>query len=334
MGRMIAINAPEALARWSGATDLPHLDPDDLVRHGADAHWIAVSDAGEAVGRCSIWWSRTPPVPGGRLGIIGHYAARDAAAARHLLDHACRQLAAHGCTMAVGPMDGSTWRRYRLITERGSEAAFFLEPDNPDDWPAHFRDSGFACAAHYTSALTTDLTREDPMVRDLSDRLHARGVTIRPLEPRRLDAELHRIYTIAVISFRDNFLFAPIDEAAFIAHYRTIAPWVRPELVLIAEFGGLPIGFLFAVPDRLQEVRGQTIDTVIIKTIAVLPEHSNAGLGRLLIAKAHQIARGLGHSRVIHALMLETSHSTKISRHYAHTMRRYGLFTRALRNLR
>ena len=36
---------------------------------------------------------------------------------------------------AVGPLDGSTWRRYRLVTERGVEPPFFMEPDNPDDWP-------------------------------------------------------------------------------------------------------------------------------------------------------------------------------------------------------
>ena len=40
--------------------------------------------------------------------------------------------------MAVGPMDGSTWRRYRFITERGAEPAFFLETYNPDVWPLNF----------------------------------------------------------------------------------------------------------------------------------------------------------------------------------------------------
>jgi len=29
-------------------------------------------------------------------------------------------------------MDGSTWHRYRLPTERGAEPTFFLEPDNPE----------------------------------------------------------------------------------------------------------------------------------------------------------------------------------------------------------
>jgi GNAT superfamily N-acetyltransferase len=236
--------------------------------------------------------------------------------------------------MAVGPMDGNTWRRYRLLTERGSEPVFFLEPDNPDDWPAHFRENGFGCLAHYTSAVITDLTQEDPILGQLADRLRARGVRIRALNPHHLEDDLRRIYAISRISFQDNFLYAPIDEAEFITHYRAIVPWVRPELVLIAEVEDVPIAFLFALPDRLQQARGQVIDTVIIKTVAVLPEHSNGGLGRLLIAQTHEIARRLGYRRVIHALMLETNHSRKISRHYARTMRRYALFAKVLRATR
>jgi GNAT superfamily N-acetyltransferase len=106
---------------------------------------------------------------------------------------------------------------------------------------------------------------------------------------------------------------------------------VRPELVLLAERCGRAIGFLFAVPDMCQGRRGEAIDTVIIKTVAVLPDRSHAGLGGLLVARGHEIARSLGYTRAIHALMHETNTSRNISRHYARTMRRYALFGRTLR---
>lgn len=116
---------------------LPPFDPGLCITHGCDAHTLVIRK-GEIVARCSLWWSEPPPLAGQGPGIIGHFAALNALDAGELLDAACLELARHGCTVAVGPMDGNTWRRYRLLTGRGPERPFFLEPDNPDEWPAFF----------------------------------------------------------------------------------------------------------------------------------------------------------------------------------------------------
>ena len=107
---------------------LPALDPESISRHKADAHWMLVDSLGDVFARCSLWWSETPPYPAQQLGLIGHYAARNAEAGVQLLNLACDRLARQGCTMVIGPMNGNTWQQYRLLTERGSEPAFFLEP--------------------------------------------------------------------------------------------------------------------------------------------------------------------------------------------------------------
>src|SRR5689334_5383125 len=105
--------------------------------------------------RCSCWWSTGHTLNTDRIehvervGIIGHYFADDADAGTRVLNDACAQLAAHGCTIAVGPMDGNTWRSYRLVIERGSEPPFFLEPDTPDAWVSHFTAAGFDTLANY-----------------------------------------------------------------------------------------------------------------------------------------------------------------------------------------
>ena len=330
MKGLIAVTTPDEQGRWGIPAGLPPFDPADLVRHAPDAHWMVVSDQSGPVARCSLWWRSTPHLPGHRLGVIGHYAARDASAACRLLQHACEQLAARCCTMAVGPMDGNTWRRYRLLTERGTEPVFFLEPDNPDAWPGHFLGAGFTPMAWYRSAITADLSRKDPRMERVADRLRADGIQIRPLDAQRVEEDLRRIYRVATISFRDNFLYTPIAEAEFLAHYHPVLPSVRPELVLLAERSGHPVGFLFAVPDMLQARPRQDIATIIIKTVAVLSDRSHAGLGGLLVARVHEIARSLGYRQAIHALMHETNVSRNISRHYACTMRRYALFARTL----
>jgi GNAT superfamily N-acetyltransferase len=309
---------------------LPPLDPALIASHTPDAHWLLVRDRSHIAGRCSLWWRQTPAYQNFQLGLIGHYAVADADAAACLLEHASQELAGRGCTLAVGPMDGSTWRRYRLLTERGKHPVFFLEPDNPDDWPEHFLKAGFTPLAHYSSALNTDLSHTDPRLERVSQRLQAAGIQIRPVDWQRLDEELHRIYTVATISFRHNFLYTPVSFPEFLNQYRPLLPYLRPELILIAEHSGEPAGFLFAIPDCLEAHRGENVKTVIIKTVAVLPHRTYAGLGNMLVARCHEIARQLGYSQAIHALMRDKSASRHLSRRYAHTIRGYTLFAKQL----
>ncbi len=330
MEPFILIKKPEELGKFQ-APALPAFNPDDLAHHAPDAHWVLLDGDRQPAGRCSLWWQHAPPYPGHRLGLIGHYAVKDASAARQLLQHACAQLAAHGCTLAVGPMDGNTWRRYRFITERGSEPPFFLEPDHPADWPRHFEANGFAPLAQYFSGLNTDLSQDDPRLERAGERFRRMGLRIRPLDLGHFEEELRRIYAVSAISFQSNFLYTPLPESEFLAQYLPLAAHLRPELIFLAELEHRPVGFLFGVPDLLQARRGQAIDTMIVKTVAVLPERACAGLGSFLVGHSQVVARDLGFKRVIHALMHETNQSRNISAHYAQVMRRYTLFAKSLR---
>ena len=212
---------PADLTLFCVPPGLPPLEPALVERQRADAHWLLLR-AGEVAARCSLWWRHSPPYPGHRLGLVGHYAAREAAAGEHLLALACRQLAQQGCTLAAGPMDGNTWQRYRLLTERGPEPVFFLEPDNPDDWPDHFGAAGFSRLAGYSSALAGDLAQPGPALERAARRAAARGVVFRPLELAFFEAELARIYNLALASFGRNLMYTPVSPADFVAQYRPL----------------------------------------------------------------------------------------------------------------
>src|SRR5262249_61831728 len=107
-----------------GGQPPPFFDPNDLHRHRPDEHWLLTNNGREAIGHCSLWSRNVPAYPGHRLGLIGHYAARDTAAAQRLLSHACARLAAGGCGLAIGPMGGSAWRRYRFVCGPGAAPPF------------------------------------------------------------------------------------------------------------------------------------------------------------------------------------------------------------------
>lgn len=280
--------------------------------------------------RCSLWWTNSPSMPGERVGLIGKFHAIDPESASTLLNEACRHLSAHGCSIAIGPMDGSTWKSYRLVTDPGSEPPFFLEPTNPPEWPHYFVASGFSALANYTSALNPDLGYIDPRIEKVRHRMASAGILIRPIQLTEFARELRHIYEVSIGSFHKNFLYSPIDYDEFESLYLPIRQAIVPELVLLAFDQLKCVGFVFAVPDFAEATAGHPIKTVIAKSLAVLPGRQMAGLGTLLLAEMQRAAFQLGYTRAIHALMHESNNSRNLSGHYAATMRRYTLFSKSL----
>jgi GNAT superfamily N-acetyltransferase len=328
----VHITSPEEQARFCAVPDGTPLDPATLAETGADEHWLLEGVAG-AVARCSLWWRATPAYQGDRVGLIGHYAADDALA-ESLLQFACDRLRQVGCTRAIGPMDGSAFNRYRLVTERGAEPPFFFEPENPASWPAHFADNGFLPLAQYYSALQDNLASTDPRVPEIERQMNIAGVRIRSLDQADFERDLQRVYPVVAAGFAHSLLASPISEEAFVAQYRPLASLLAPKLAQIAETDERAVGFLLVVPDWLQAQRGERIDTAIAKTAAVLPGYTRRGLSILLAERAQVAGRTLGYTRAIHALMREDNVSRRLSSAYhGRIIRRYTLYTKELGNI-
>lgn len=327
--RVIHSDRASEIALLVEGPGLPHFNPADFETQRADVHLSALWQSGDVQARCSLWWAHVPAYTQQRVGVIGHYAAASDDAAAAVLAAAAVRLREAGCTLAIGPMNGHTWRSYRFVTENGEQPAFFLEPWNPPEWPLQFERAGFSSLASYFSALNRDLSRPDPRIDPIDRKIDRAGVTIRPAHSD-LRRELDGIYSVSQISFRQNFLYTEIPKAEFISMYTPILPVARPELVLIAERAGECIGYLFAVPDLAMKLRGLEVDTFIIKTVSILPEPELRGLGTLLVSRAQQLGRELGFRRCIHALMFEDNISLNISRHYATVMRKYALYSKDL----
>jgi len=318
----------DSLERFCELAGVGELTP-SAVRANAPDLCLTMEQDDLIHGRCSLWWHAAPALEHHRVGCIGHYAAATEVAGRALVEAACGRLREAGCTLAVGPLDGNTWRRYRLLTERGTEPPYFLEPDNPDDWPTHFERSGFTALAQYYSSRCDDislLTGRAWIDRNFIDG----GYSIRTFDPGHATAELERLWRVASDAFEGAFLYSPLSAADFAAMYERLLPVARPELILMAELGSEPVGFCFGVPDLLQASRGEVIDTVILKTLAVVRRLQGRGLGVWLFDRTIAAARALGYRRVINALMHEANGSRKLGRPHMRDFRRYTLFARPL----
>jgi len=320
--------APFDLTAHAGTELYKDFDPQLLTAQVPTAHIVALR-SGVPVARASVWATSLPKFEGQVAGALGHYAATDDDAAAAVINEALTQLQDSGCEIAIGPIDGNTWRSYRFVTATSDEPPFFLEPNNPDEYPAQFERAGFESLTTYYSALTNNLVHHDERLDRVQSRLDDDMISIGHIDVGNLDAELAAIYDVSLAAFSDAYLYTPIDKAEFIAQYRAVMPAVRPELVLLArDAQERVVGFGFGLPDALRVGRGVPLDTMIVKTVAVLPGRRYAGLGAVLVEHLHSTGLALGYNRAIHALMHESNSSRNLSGHYTETIRRYTLFIR------
>lgn len=295
--------------------------------------------------RCLLAWSGSTPVARAscsirsdvrgvldRCGMIGHYERADHADAGIELLHATvDDLVTGGADRILGPMNGSTWGRYRLALPPGlreeAEPPFLSEPMNPPDYVLDFEAAGFRVAATYESAIVENLGEADPRRDELAERVRARGATIRPLDPGRFDDELRAIYDLSVAAFGQNLFYSPIAFDEFRARYTPLRPLLDPDLVRLAEDAeGRLLAFVFAFPDLLSAPPGARPTRVVLKTLASAPAARALGLGTFLTDEVRRIAHEKGYASVIHALMQADNESIRISRHSARVFRRYALY--------
>jgi len=317
-------------ADYEGITDRTGFASQRLQTERVDQHFAALDAQQNIQARCSIWWRDTANLNGSTTGAIGHYAATSPQYGDAVLQHACRELKNRRCDVAVGPLDGNTWRSYRFITERGQARPFYLEPDNPDEWPRHFGNCGFSTIAHYVSEINPDMARRQPELGSLRAKFARLGIQIDPVDVENPLDDMAGIYRVVCESFSNAFMYTPLDIDNYCAQYEPLLEQVDPRLMLVARHDGEVVGFILAPPDFMQLSYQNTMDAIVLKTVAVLPRKEYSGLGRVLIVDLLANAIDMKFTTAISALMHTGNRSQKISSNCAGPMRAYALFAKEL----
>lgn len=279
---------------------------------------------------CSLWTKHTPSFKNYKTGVIGNFFAEEDEAGISLLDDASERLRKQGFDYVVGPINGDIWHSYRLVTDAGQYPPFFMEYYTPETWPKMFSSSGFEAIAGYHSARAANINYEDNFAKKFAAKKSQLGLTVRSFNVTKATDELTAIHALSLQSFSKNFLYTDISLPEFLNLYEKMIPYVDPDFFLLVEHQEELVGFIFALPDYLQQQRNEEVDTVIIKTVAKLPSRTYAGLGYYLWHKIHRQANIKGFKHVIHALMHENNSSLAISNQSGQTIRNYTLYGKRL----
>lgn len=284
------------------------LSPDEPFFVQGGEHRAFVAFSGEApVGRVVAMRSPRLALDDGRpLGLVGFFeCVDDVDAARGLLDEAMAWLAARGVARTLGPLDFSTWHRYRFVTGGHERGPFLLEPYNPPWYGRLFEACGFAPFNRYASLRVTHTPVA--MLQAMYARCARQGVTFEPLDLSQGDAALPLFYDLSRRIFAGKTAYSHITFEEFQALYRGATALLEPGLSWIArDARDEPLGFLFAYPDLLEPMRrgdpGARPETTVLKTIGILPE-APKGLGWALCHLHIEAARERGYRWGIYALM-------------------------------
>ena len=223
--------------------------------HAEVSLWLAMRD-GRPVGRISAQRDRLAPEDAGRpVGHFGMIDAADSAALAPLLETAEAWLRRRGAALARGPFSLSINHVSGLLVA-GAEHPPFVMMDHHASWlgPA-VEAEGYAGVRDLT-AYRLDIAC------GLPDRLRAmagrggEGIRLRPLDPRRLEAEITAITRLHNTAWARNWGFVPLTDAETAAMARDLRPILIPELVQIAEEAGEPVGFILLLPNINEALAG------------------------------------------------------------------------------
>jgi hypothetical protein len=309
-----------AASHYSGD---PFFRGSDLLPEGSSAWLFLVLDNGKIAGRAAAMINQAVHFKDAPTGLVGWYECENnASAARVLLDAVKEYLRRNSCVWIVGPMNGSTWYKYRVTIPSGNPP-FFLDNYDKPWYFDQFQENGFHSVAQYRSTKLRLTSQVDERIGRFETLLNERGIVIRQIIMERFEEEIEKIHRVCTASFVDNFLYSPIELPQFKELYLKVKEYIDPALILIAEDGnGDPVGFIFTVPNLFEK----PIVSAVIKTVAIIPRRDVQGLGTCLVARMHRNLFAAGYTAVFHTLMHETNISAKILCDNNEPYHRYVLF--------
>jgi GNAT superfamily N-acetyltransferase len=252
-----------------------------------------------------------------RSGFFGFYECRpDPEASRVLFEAAESVLRERGVEWVFGPVNLSTHDEVGLLVDGFSRPPTLLTTYNPPYYESQVESAGYLPHLDYHAYHCDPKHAHDPGI-DRLVRMAGRtggdraSVTVRASDPLRWETDLRIMFDLYNRSFEDLWGFVPISWDEFMERARDFRPFYRPELSLVAECEGRPIGFAIGLPDinvalaglggRLWPLgflrlarRVPRIRSLRLMLLGVLPDFAGRGVAARLAFEMASAARRLG----------------------------------------
>jgi GNAT superfamily N-acetyltransferase len=200
-----------------------------------------------------------------------------------------------------------------MLVEGFDSTPMVMMTYNPRYYPVLMDQVGLRKAkdlyAYISNANTIDIDKID---RVADKALNGAGVTVRPIDMKKFDAEVEQIWDVYNAAWARNWGFVPMSREEFLQMGKEMKQILKPDLVLIGEVGDRVVGFALALPDINQALKpagGRLFPTGLLKilyyqrliknvrvlALGVVEEYRASGLAAGFYAMLVRNARKLGY---------------------------------------
>lgn len=243
-----------------------------------------------------------------QIGILGFYeCVNDKKLASLIINRALNYLKEKNCSLVRGPININIWNSYRFAIDQKENDTFILEPLSKHYYIDQFYNEGFRVICEYSSAERTNFNSILPFTKTDYESIINQGFNIRNLNKNNFKDGILSIYEISRKTFKDSLSFVDISKDEFIYIYEDYKKILDQLLIqIISNKWGVDIGFCSSIIDPLDK------ETIILKTIGVIPEYQNKKVGAALLYMQHKIAQEMNINREIYALIKTGNIITKL----------------------
>ena len=283
-------------------------------------------------------------------GFFGFFECTDdPAAANALITAAEDWLRTRGMRAMRGPMNFSTNEECGLLVDGFDSPPMLMMTHNPPHYERLLEGAGLRRAKEMYAYLLAEIREPDRLMRGVARLADRSPATVRPIRMKQLQAEIERIRAVYNAAWERNWGFVPMTEAEFDDMAKQMKQIVDPELCLIAEVDGEPVGFALALPDYNQAIRhtngrllpfgifrllwhARKIDQVRVITLGVKPEYRRHGLDAMMMLRQYRRALELGYRRSEASWILEDNLPMRriLERLGWHIYKTYRIYEQAL----
>ena len=290
----------------------------------AEVRYFIAEDNGRTIGRiASIINQRHIEFHNEAVGFFGFFETlNDPAAAAGLLDAVARVLKMKGMKTMRGPMNFSTNEECGFLIEGFDTPPMLMTPYNPQHYSDLMKKCGMLKSKDlyaYIHEVRETLPEKVVRVAAITER---RGISVRPIVKQKFRDEMLVFKEVYNSAWEKNWGFVPLTDDELYYLGERLKQVVVPELTLIAEHQGKPVGFMGLVPDFnsvLRHMQGRLTPLSIIKALyyarkitglrllllGIKREYRNKGVEALLIKEAFKGIKKGGYTRVEFSWILE-----------------------------
>ncbi|MBC8506682.1 MAG: N-acetyltransferase [Anaerolineales bacterium] len=196
------------------------------------------------------------------IGFFGFFEVLDdSEAAKFLLETAENWVRERGHDAIRGPAQYSTNEECGLLVDGFDDPPRILMTYNPPRYVDYIEGQGYQKAmdlhayAQDTDILAGGSKFPQKLVRVVKKIKEKGDIHIRKVDLKNYDLEVERVKKIYNQSWARNWGFVPMTDAEFVELGKELRPILDPDLTLVAEIDGEPIGVSITLPDLNQPLR-------------------------------------------------------------------------------